>query len=201
MIRINLIPYRLARRQQQIIWHVSSFFAVITVAGLLGLAAHTVASIQLSDLKEESIIIQQQNAALKKKIGKIKNLDSLRADVERKLELVDRLQEGRFRSLKTLNAIASIIPENVWLDVIADHGGDIELSGMGESNRAVASFMRRLDQSADFTDVRLGEINRVVVDGLPMRRFSLSLSRVGKVPVKTSPTSTSSREMERNPDV
>jgi len=161
--------------------------------GLLSLGAHTVASIQLSDLKEESILIQQQNEILKKKIGKIKNLDGLRTDVERKLDLVDRLQEGRFRSLKTLNAIASIIPENVWLDVIADHGGDIELSGLGESNRAVASFMRRLDQSAVFTDVRLGEINRVVVNGLPMRRFSLSLSRVKKVPVKTSQTSKSSR--------
>jgi len=201
MIRINLIPYRLARRKQQIIWHVSSFFAVIVVAGLLSLGAHTVASIQLSDLKAESILIQQQNEILKKKIGKIKNLDSLRADVERKLELVDRLQAGRFRSLKTLNAIARIIPENVWLDMIADHDGNIELSGLGESNRAVASFMRRLDQSAIFSDVRLGEINRVVVNGLPMRRFSLSLSRVEKVPVKTSQTSTSSRGTEWHPDV
>ncbi len=201
MIRINLIPYRLARRKQQIIWHVSTLLAVIVVAGLLGLGAHTVASIQLSDLKEESIMIQQQNAVLKKKIGKIRNLDSLRADVERKLDLVDKLQEGRFRSLKTLNTIASIIPENVWLDMIADHGRDIELSGLGESNRAVASFMRRLDQSAVFTDVRLGEISRVVLNGLPLRRFSLSLSRVGKVPAKVSQTSKLSHGTERKPHV
>jgi len=199
MIRINLIPYRLARRQQQIMRHISIFFAVIIVGGLLDLGAHTAASMQLSDLKEESAMVEEQNAALEEKIGNIKDLDSLRADVERKLQLVDRLQEGRFRSLKTLGDIARIIPENVWLDGIADHGSEIELSGLGESNRAVAVFMRKLDQSDMFANVRLGEINRVKVDGLPLRRFSLRLSRVGGG-VKTSRASRTGRIMGSHSD-
>ncbi len=178
MIRINLIPYRAARQQQQIMQHVSAFFAIVVLAVLLSLGAHTVASLQLASLKEETIAIQQQNIDLKKKIGKIENLDNLRSDVERKLKIVDRLQEGRFRSLKTLHAIASVIPENVWLEKISDSGGDIELAGLGESNKAVASFMRKLDQSPLFTNIRLGEISRVVVNGLPVRRFSLKLARV-----------------------
>ncbi|MFQ5344440.1 MAG: PilN domain-containing protein [Mariprofundus sp.] len=186
MIRINLVPYRLARRRRQIIEHVSVFFAVVAVAVLLSVGAHTVASLQLEDLKKEAMQTEQQNAELKKKIGKIKNLESLRVEVERKLDLVDRLQEGRFNSLKTLNAIAGVIPKNVWLEVMTDRGKVIELAGLAESNRAVASFMRKLDQSAVFTDVRLGEISRVVVDGLPLRQFSLSLSRVDKAAPKES---------------
>jgi len=184
MIRINLVPYRMARRRRQIIEHVSVFFAVVAVAVLLSAGAHTIASLQLADLKQEVAQIEQQNAELKKRIGKIRNLESLRVEVERKLDLVDRLQEGRFNSLKTLNAIAGVIPGNVWLEVLTDRGNVIELAGLAESNRAVASFMRQLDQSAVFTDVRLGEISRVVVDGLPLRRFSLSLSRVDKAASK-----------------
>jgi len=199
MIRINLIPYRLARRQQQIMRHIGICFAVITIAGLLDFGAHTIASMQLSDLKEETSMVEEQNATLEEKIGNIKNLDNLRADVERKLQLVDRLQEGRFRSLTTLDAIARIIPENVWLDGIADHGSEIELTGLGESNRAVAVFMRKLDQSGIFANVRLGEINRVQVDGLPLRRFSLRLSRVGGG-VKISRASKNGRNRESHPD-
>jgi len=182
MIRINLIPYRVARQHQQIIQHVTAFFAVVVLTILLALGVHTTASLQLANLKEQTIALQKQNEELRSKIGKIDNLANLRSDVERKLEIVDRLQEGRFRSLKTLHAIASVIPENVWLDGITDKGSTIALSGLGESNKAVASFMRKLDHSPLFTNVRLGEIIRVVQNGLPVRRFSLKLVRVDKKP-------------------
>jgi len=189
MIRINLIPYRTARQKQQTIQHVSVFCAVVVAAALMGLAVHTVSSLQLADLKEETIAIQKKNDELKSKIGTIANLANLRSDVEHKLKVVDRLQEGRFRSLKTLHAIALAIPENVWLDKITDTGSDIELSGLGESNKAVANFMRKLDQSAAFSNVRLGVISRVMVDGLPVRRFSLKLARVDDAPLPAEPKS------------
>jgi len=182
MIRINLIPYRVARQQQQTMQHVSTFLVVVVVAFLLALAAHTFASLQLADLKEETITVQKQNDDLKSKIGTIANLANLRTDVERKLKIVDRLQEGRFRSLKTLHAISIVIPENVWLDKITDTGSSIELTGLGESNKAVASFMRKLDKSPLFTNVRLGEISRVMKSGLPVRRFSLKLTHVDEKP-------------------
>jgi len=193
MIRINLIPYRVARQQQQTIQHVSIFFAVLVLAVLLALGAHTFSSLQLADLKEETITIQKQNDDLKSKIGTIANLASLRSDVERKLKIVDRLQEGRFRSLKTLHAIAVVIPENVWLDEISETGKDINLSGLGESNKAVASFMRKLDKSPLFNNVRLGEISRVLRDGLPVRRFSLKLTRVDDKPASPPATLKSKR--------
>jgi len=193
MIRINLIPYRAARQKQQTIQHASIFFAVIVLAVLLALGTQTFTSLQLANLKEQTITVQKQNDELKSKIGTIANLANLRSDVEHKLKIVDRLQEGRFRSLKTLHAIAMVIPENVWLDKITETAGDIELSGLGESNKAVASFMRKLDKSPLFTNVRLGEISRVMKGGLPVRRFSLKLARVDDKPAKPPQTSKSKR--------
>ncbi|WP_167631350.1 PilN domain-containing protein [Mariprofundus ferrooxydans] len=187
MIRINLIPYRTARRQQQIVQHLTAFAAVVIVGILCTLGAHTYASLQLADLKEETMLLQKQNQDLKQKIGKIENLDHLRADVERKLKIVDRLQEGRFYSLKTLHEIALLIPENVWLNQISEQGGSLLLTGQAESNKAVAIFMRKLDQSPMFTDVRLDVISRVVVNNLPVRKFSLKVTRK-EVTITTSST-------------
>jgi len=82
-----------------------------------------------------------------------------------------------------------MIPQNVWLDSVSDRGQDIKLSGLAESNKAVANFMRKLDKSPVFSNVRLGEITRVVMDGLPLRRFSLTL---GRDQVKKSKASNSS---------
>jgi len=182
MIRINLLPYRVARRQQQIMQHVAVFVAVLVLAVVLVFGAQTMASMQLSDLKDQTAQLKQQNADLKKKIGKIENLDALRADVERKLKIVDQLQEGRFRSLMSLNGIAEAIPANIWLKQIKDKGDSIQLNGYGESNQAVADFMRKLDRSELFEDIRLGGISRTDVDGLPMRRFTLAFKRVGDTP-------------------
>jgi len=181
VIRINLLPYRAALRQQQILQHLAVALGVIGVVVMLSLIMHLVATAQLSDLQDEFGNLRAQNMALQKKIGKIKNLDNLRKDVEKKLKLVDRLQAGRFRSLKTLYELTRTIPENVWLTQIVDKGGEIRLKGLGESNKAVANFMRALDKSPLFSNVRLQVISRTTVDDVPVRSFDLTFVRVDEV--------------------
>lgn len=178
MIRVNLLPYRAQRRQRQILRHITMTVAVVGTAVLLSLGAHLFASAQLADLTREYDQLRAENQALMKKIGKIKDLDKLREDVQRKLKLVDELQLGRFRSFETLVALSQAIPENVWLTGIDDKGGKLHLNGLGESNKAVANFMRALDQSPFFGDVRLEVIQRTQVGEVPVRLFNLSLDRL-----------------------
>lgn len=178
MIRINLLPYRAARRQRQILQHVAAAVGVVALVILLSIGAHVANSMTLSSLKDQYTDLVTQNRVLMKKIGKIKDLDKLREDVQRKLNLVDTLQHGRFRSLETLVALSRAIPENVWLTDIADKGGALQLSGLGESNKAVANFMRALDQSPLFTNVRLQVISRQQVKDVPVRQFNLLMDRV-----------------------
>lgn len=187
MIRVNLLPYRNAHRRQQILQHLGVAFGVIAVAVIIALGMHAMASLELSGLQEEYTQLKAQNNILKKKIGKIRNLDALRADVEKKLKLVDRLQEGRFRSLKTLHELARVIPENVWLTNITDTGATIKLTGLGESNKAVANFMRQLDGSDLFSNVSLTVISRVDAGGVPVRNFALTMSRVDAKPAAKKP--------------
>lgn len=133
---------------------------------------------QLEDLQVEFGQLQAQNQVLQKKIGKIRNLDRLRVDVERKLALVDKLQQGRFESLNTFAELSKVIPENVWLTSIVDNSGKLKVTGLGESNKAVANFMRSLDQSPLFGDISLQVIVRKVAGGVPVRNFTMTFSRL-----------------------
>ena len=171
MIRINLLPYRPARRQRQILQHLGVALGAVTLVALISLGAQWISTSQLSSLKQEYQSLRGQNLALMKEIGRIKDLDKLRADVERKLGLVDQLQRGRFRSLNTFVALAKVIPANVWLTSIKDTGAEIRLSGIGESNNAVADFMRALDASPLFTNIRLQVITRTEASGMAVRQF------------------------------
>jgi len=178
MIRINLLPYRTQRRQTKILQHLVVTFGVILVSALLVFSADLIITSELTALEDRFSELKSQNATLQKRIGKIKDLDKLRADVERKLELVEELQQGRFHSLVTLNKLAAVIPENVWLKSIGDKDGRISLSGTGESNKAVANFMRALDQEAVFSNISLSKITRTNIGNIPVRSFSLTMNRV-----------------------
>jgi len=180
MIRINLLPYRAERRQRQILEHLAVLLGVIFITGISLFGVNLYQTSELTALEDEFSDLKAQNAVLMKKIGKIRDLDKLREDVERKLKLVDTLQQGRFRSLETLNELAAVIPENIWLTNVTDARGTLTLSGLGESNKAVANFMRALDQSPLFTGVSLKTITRQQIGNVPVRSFSLSLKRVEK---------------------
>jgi len=180
MIRINLLPYRTERRQNQILQHLAILIGVILIAGVSVLVVDLYKTSELTALEDEFSNLKTQNDVLKIKIGKIKDLDKLRADVERKLELVDTLQEGRFHSLITLNGLSEVIPENVWLTNIVDSEGQQSINGFGDSNKAVANFMRALDQSPLFTNVNLKTISRTQAGSVPVRKFNLTMVRAAE---------------------
>jgi len=146
---------------------------------------HLITSGHLDGLIAEKKALTEENRRLKHKIGKIRNIDKLREDVEGKLAVVDRLQAGRFLSLKMMLALSRAIPENVWLNSITNNDKKIAIQGQGESNNAVAEFMRQLDASPDFTKVNLAVIRRTKVDGVKVRSFNLTMEQVDQnAPVK-----------------
>lgn len=178
MIRINLLPYRAQRRQTQILQHLAVALGSIVLVLLLLGAVHAWKATELSSLEDEYRQLKQQNDALKKKIGELANLDQLRADVQGKLNAVDKLQKGRFHTLNTLHELSKVIPANVWITSISDSNGQLSLSGLGESNKAVANFLRALDESPLFGAVQLQVISRQQIGSISVRLFSLSITRL-----------------------
>jgi len=178
MIRINLLPHRAEYRQKQILEYVVVFVvAVFIIIGLI-VIVNTWASQDLTDLQEEKARLKAENIVLSKKIGELRNLDGLRKEVEAKLQIVDELQAGRFRSLKTLDAIVQAIPQNIWIENLNEQSNLLTLSGFGESSKAVANFMRALQLSSTFDDVSLVVDQEIEKTGVKVRSFSLSFRRL-----------------------
>lgn len=178
MIRINLLPYRAARRRGQILKYLLVALVSLLLTGMALLASYSWSSMELADAKGSLQNLQDRNKALRVKIGELSQFKEVQVEVQKKLDLVDKLQGGRFRSLESLHALAQAIPKNVWLTQITDNGGTISISGRGESNRAVSSFMRALEEQKVFSGVRLQVIKREGVGGVALRSFSLTMNRV-----------------------
>ncbi len=183
MIHINLLPHREARRRREILQHLLAAVGVVVLAVIASASIHVIYTGMLSNLQEEEVRLIAENQKLKRQIGKIARLDKLRKQVQAKLDAIEDLQKGRFRSLETLVAFSQGIPENVWLREIRDEDGQISISGFGESNRAVARFMRALEGSAIFANVKLEVIERERQNNVNIRKFDMVLKRVDKMPV------------------
>ena len=179
MIRVNLLPYRVQRRREQVLRHLLAAVAVLFVVGAGIAIAHGYASSELSSLEERYAELRRKNAVLQRKIGEIRNIDRLRAEVQDKLRLVDQLQQGRFASFRMLLSIARTIPQNAWITEMRDSGGKIELKGIAESPAAIASFMRALEASPEFANVRLGVVRRTKLGNAVLRSFTLTMQREG----------------------
>lgn len=178
MIRINLIPHREAFRQQQIIEYIVAFTAAVLLSITIVAVINTSIAQDLTTLQEERAHLEVKNKNLSKKIGELRNLGSLREEVEGKLQIVDELQAGRFRSLETLDAIANAMPQNIWLISFADNNGTLSLDGFAESSQAIANFMRALERDNTLDNVKLSVDKSAKAEGADVRSFSLSLRRL-----------------------
>ncbi len=178
MIRINLIPHRAEFRQQQIIEYIVVFASAILLAIVIVISMDFIVTKDLTALQEESEMLAVKNKELTKKIGELRNLDSLRKDVESKLQIVDELQAGRFKSLVTLDKIAKAIPQNIWLENMRDVQGSITVKGFAESSQAIATFMRAIEKADLFTNVRLSYDKSEEVNGADIRSFSIEFHRL-----------------------
>ena len=178
MIRINLIPHREAFRQQQIIEYIVTFAAAILLSVVIVVTINASVAENLTTLQQERSNLEAKNKNLTKKIGELRNLDSLREEVEGKLQIVDELQAGRFRSLETLNSIAESMPQNIWLIAFADNNSALSLDGFAESSQAIANFMRALERDRSFGNVKLSVDKSATAEGVNVRSFSLSLLRL-----------------------
>jgi len=161
MIRINLLPFRAARKKENIRRQVSIF--LLSLAFLLiilfyynfslnGKIDHLNAKIKetKSDLvKYEKI--NKEIAQIKKKLNNLK----------KKMAVMDTLEANRFVPIKLMDAMTQVIvPKRMWFTRLQTKGQKVNISGVAMDNTTVADFMIRLENSGLFKEVDLKTLKR-----------------------------------------
>jgi len=158
MARINLLPWREERRQSR----KKEFFATmaaVAVASLIALfGAHYFAQYQIDKQLERNAKIQTEIDTLKVKIEKIKNLETERARLLKRKEIIEQLQGSRSLMVHLFEELAMTTPDGVVLTGIKQTADTIQLLGKAQSEARVAQYMRNLDASPYMKDADLAEV-------------------------------------------
>jgi type IV pilus assembly protein PilN len=191
MTRINLLPWREAKRAQQ----QRNFIGLIAVAIVVAALGVVLTHLYVAGLIENQ---EARNQYLRNEIAKLKKIEEEINEMQRseerllaRLESIQRLQQSRPEPVKVLDTLVRRLPEDMYLSQLQSEGLQITLKGNARINNVVSDFMRELEQSELFGVPSLRVIERkTVFENVPASEFELVVSRVSKTDEEEDSTAT-----------
>jgi len=159
MIRINLLPFRAARKKENIRRQIT-VFGLCIVFLLCVMAYHAIdLNFNLSKLKQEEQRIQEELKTYEATIRKIAELEKKIKEIRAKLDVIKGLEKNKTGPVRLLDEIATAVPkEKLWLTALKESGGSLRLEGTAMDNETVALFMTNLAQAEHITSVDLQSV-------------------------------------------
>jgi type IV pilus assembly protein PilN len=156
MIRINLLPFRAARKRENIRRQISVYIGLIVLTLLL-IGYYSILIInKASDLKKDEENIQKELVSFKKELDEIKVLENKIKEVKVKLDVIKELEKGKAGPVLLLADIADSVPKDkLWLTSYTESKGLLSLTGTAMDNETVALFMNNLEQTEEINTVDL----------------------------------------------
>ena len=183
MIRINLLPFRAARKKENIRKQVSVFFlCLLLVLIVLGWVHFYLGSKQTS-LTTNVADTKKELALYKKKNEEIKEIRKKLQDLEMRQKVIQDLEKKRFEPVHILDALADkIVAERMWVTRLNISGSQMDIDGIAIDNKTVADFIDNLEGLPELNDqqvpmyekVRLNRLQQEEIRNLAMKKFEVS---------------------------
>jgi len=148
MIRINLLPFRAARKKENIRRQLMIYgLSVVLLFCLMGYTFFHLTS-TLSSLKEDEKRIQGELKRHDQAIKRIAELEKKIKEIQAKLKVIRKLEDDKTGPVRLLDEIAMAVPkEKLWLSSLKETRGNLVLTGTAMDNETIALFMTNLAKS------------------------------------------------------
>jgi type IV pilus assembly protein PilN len=156
MIRINLLPFRAARKKENIRRQVSIFLLSLAFMLIILFYFNFSLSSKIGNLNtkiKETQTELDKYAKINKEIEEIKKkLDNLK----KKMAVMDTLEANRFAPIRLMDTMTQVVvPKRMWFTNMQYKGEKFSINGVALDNTTVADFMIRLENSGLFNEVDL----------------------------------------------
>ena len=161
MIRINLAPpeSRPRRSGAKLTMPMPEFnlgmlFVVMYLGTAAGLGAWWWTTTEReADLTSRLTSANAELATLKQRVGQVATVRQQVAELKKRIEALDELTRTQARPVLLFDALADVVPRDLWLTGLEERGNTLRIMGTSYSTTAVADFMSNLRSSGRFKDV------------------------------------------------
>lgn len=184
MIRINLLPFRAARKREDIRRQISVYIGAVILT-LLVIGFFSIQKIsQASGLKNTEESLKKEIVSYQKELDEIKALEKKIKEVNVKLGVIKELEKGKTGPVLLLADVADSVPKGkLWLTSYTESRGSLSLRGTAMDNETVAVFMSNLENKEQIKTVDLESTTQrdIAQYGLKVSDFSLKCTTIAKV--------------------
>lgn len=173
MARINLLPWREARREE-LKRAFLTILGLVAVAGVLLVAlGDRIVNAQIDRQRARNDYLAQNIRELDNQVEEIKDLQRKRNQLVDRMRVIQELQGNRPIIVRVLDQLVRTVPDGVFYTSVAAVGQELTIAGVAESNNRVSSLMRRLDASEWLKDPNLSAVRAAPAYGDQANTFDL----------------------------
>lgn len=180
MIRINLLPFREARRAAELRDQLGLVVLAVVISVGLCVMLQVWSSTRVRSARNEVAQIEKRIAEFEPQMKQLRSFEAKKTEVERKLGVIRGLERSRTGPVRALDELATNTPARVWITQLAAHGSNLDLSGFSLDNEVVAEFLTALDSSEHFGSVDLQGTEFVEQGGVRLNQFKLKARLTAK---------------------
>lgn len=156
MIRINLLPFREARKKENIRRQISIYVLSILLLSLAMVFAFFQVNGKLCSLQQEKAQLDKELKGYSTVTKRIKEMEQRIKEINGKLEVIGELEHNKTGAVLLLLDIAEAVPrDRLWLNSLNERKGQLTLKGTAVDNETVALFMINLEKAKQIKAVDL----------------------------------------------
>ncbi|HZZ85685.1 MAG TPA: PilN domain-containing protein [Anaeromyxobacteraceae bacterium] len=155
MVRINLLAVRVSKKKEAGKQHLVLAAAVLVAALVGNYAWDHARSTDLEARQSKLTHTKAEIAQLEKIIGEVKNIKAEQAALKEKLDVLDKLKQGRTGPVKLLEELAGLTPKRLWFKKVDEKAGAMTFDGSASTIEDVSALMSSLKGSRFFSKVEL----------------------------------------------
>ena len=192
MIRINLLPYREARKKESILRQANIFLVVFFLVFAILIYYNIWLGGEIDDLNTK---IKNKKIMLTKAETQAKKVDQIKNELEKlghKTDVIKNIETNRRAPVILLENMTKMVAEKtsiltpdtsadnnnkpvkrLWLTNFEASGEKVNIKGIALDNKTIADFMSRLEESELYKNVNLKTIKQQKINKLNLKRFEI----------------------------
>ncbi len=175
MIRINLLPFRAARKKENVRRQVSIFMLSLVFMLIIFFYYNSRLGNKVDSLNANIKHTKTELAKYNKINDEIAQIKKKLSNLKKKVAVMKTLEANRFEPTRLLDVMTQVVvPKRMWFTSLESKGKKVKINGTALDNKTVADFMVRLEDCGLFKEVDLKTLKRKKAQAADLKSFVIS---------------------------
>jgi type IV pilus assembly protein PilN len=146
-IKINLLPWRAARREERKKEFLNILLGVVFVAGGLVFTVDRYYNAEIEEQQARNTYLSEKIKVLEQRIAEIQLLQSKRNQLLSRMKVIQSLQGNRPIIVRVFDELARQLADRVFFTQLQMKGVTLDIVGVAESNTRISNQLRNFSNS------------------------------------------------------